>query len=55
MVQLTYGYIQKNNIVFNTTRKYAELFGHKSSRITELYNHVSTQSLQKIKSLFDDL
>ena len=32
-----------------------ELFGHKSSRTTEIYTHVSTQSLQKIKSLFDDL
>jgi len=32
-----------------------ELFGHKSSRTTEIYTHVSTHSLQKIKSPFDDL
>jgi integrase/recombinase XerD len=32
-----------------------ELLGHKSSRTTEIYNHVSTHSLQKIKSPFDDL
>lgn len=32
-----------------------ELLGHNSSRTTEIYTHVSTQSLQKIKSPFDDL
>jgi len=32
-----------------------ELLGHKSSKTTEIYTHVSTQSLQKIKSPFDDL
>lgn len=32
-----------------------ELLGHKSSRTTEIYTHVSNQSLQKIKSPFDDL
>ncbi len=32
-----------------------ELLGHQSSRTTEIYTHVSTQSLQKIKSPFDDL
>ncbi len=32
-----------------------EIFGHKSSKTTEIYTHVSTQSLQKIKSPFDDL
>ena len=32
-----------------------ELLGHKSSRTTEIYTHVSTQSIQKIKSPFDDL
>ncbi|MCX6322662.1 MAG: site-specific integrase [Sphingobacteriales bacterium] len=32
-----------------------EILGHKSSRTTEIYTHVSTQSLQKIKSPFDDL
>jgi len=32
-----------------------ELLGHKSSRTTEIYTHVSHQSLGKIKSPFDDL
>ena len=32
-----------------------ELLGHNSSRTTEIYTHVSTKSLQRIKSPFDDL
>jgi integrase/recombinase XerD len=32
-----------------------ELLGHSSSRTTEIYTHVSTQSLQQIRSPFDDL
>lgn len=32
-----------------------ELLGHKSSKTTEIYTHVSTKSLQKIKSPFDEL
>jgi integrase/recombinase XerD len=32
-----------------------ELLGHKSSKTTEIYTHVSNQSLKKIKSPFDDL
>ncbi|MEI6124530.1 MAG: tyrosine-type recombinase/integrase, partial [Bacteroidota bacterium] len=32
-----------------------ELLGHKSSKTTEIYTHVSTQSIKKIKSPFDDL
>lgn len=32
-----------------------ELLGHNSSRTTELYTHVSTKSLQQIRSPFDDL
>jgi integrase/recombinase XerD len=32
-----------------------ELLGHKSSRTTEIYTHVTTQSIQKIRSPFDDL
>lgn len=32
-----------------------ELLGHKSSKTTEIYTHVSTQNIQKIKSPFDDL
>ncbi|MDO9260525.1 MAG: tyrosine-type recombinase/integrase [Flavobacteriaceae bacterium] len=32
-----------------------ELLGHNSSRTTEIYTHVSTKSLQNIKSPFDDL
>jgi site-specific recombinase XerC len=31
-----------------------ELLGHKSSKITEIYTHVSQKNLQKIKSPFDD-
>lgn len=32
-----------------------ELLGHQSSKTTEIYTHVSDNSLQKIKSPFDDL
>lgn len=32
-----------------------ELLGHNSSKTTEIYTHVSTKSLQNIKSPFDDL
>jgi len=32
-----------------------EILGHNSSKTTEIYTHVSTHSLQKIKSPFDDL
>lgn len=32
-----------------------ELLGHKSSRTTEIYTHVSQKSIQQIKSPFDDL
>jgi integrase/recombinase XerD len=32
-----------------------ELLGHSSSRTTEIYTHVSTHSIQKIKSPFDEL
>jgi integrase len=31
------------------------LLGHKNSKTTEIYTHVSMQSLQKVKSPFDDL
>ena len=31
------------------------LLGHKSSKTTEIYTHVSTHSLQQIRSPFDDL
>jgi len=31
------------------------LLGHKSSKTTEIYTHVSNQSLQQIKSPFDDM
>ena len=32
-----------------------EILGHSSSRTTEIYTHVSTKSIQLIKSPFDDL
>lgn len=32
-----------------------ELLGHNSSKTTEIYTHVSTKSLQQIRSPFDDL
>lgn len=32
-----------------------ELLGHNSSKTTEIYTHVSTKSIEKIKSPFDDL
>ncbi|NHM07976.1 tyrosine-type recombinase/integrase [Flavobacterium sp. CYK-4] len=32
-----------------------ELLGHNSSKTTEIYTHVSTHNLQRIKSPFDDL
>ncbi len=32
-----------------------ELLGHKSSKTTEIYTHVTTHSIQNIKSPFDDL
>jgi len=32
-----------------------ELLGHKSSKTTEIYTHVTDKNLQKIKSPFDDL
>ena len=32
-----------------------ELLSHKSSKTHEIYTHVSTKSIQQIKSPFDDL
>jgi integrase/recombinase XerD len=32
-----------------------ELLGHKSSKTTEIYTHVTSKSIQKIRSPFDDL
>jgi integrase/recombinase XerD len=32
-----------------------EILGHKSSKTTEIYTHVSTNSIQKIRSPYDDL
>lgn len=37
------------------TRYIQEILGHKSSKTTEIYTHVSTQNLRNIKSPFDDL
>ncbi|WP_395626344.1 tyrosine-type recombinase/integrase [Daejeonella sp.] len=32
-----------------------ELFGHNSSKTTEIYTHVNTKSIQQIKRPFGDL
>jgi len=32
-----------------------ELLGHKSSKTTEIYTHVTEKSIQKIRTPFDDL
>jgi integrase/recombinase XerD len=41
---------------FGTDLRYIqELLGHKSSRTTEIYTHVTMKSIQKIRSPFDDL
>jgi integrase/recombinase XerD len=32
-----------------------EILGHSNSKTTEIYTHVSTKSIQQIKSPFDDL
>jgi len=32
-----------------------ELLGHKSSKTTQIYTHVTTKSIQNIRSPFDDL
>jgi site-specific recombinase XerD len=32
-----------------------ELLGHKSSKTTEIYTHISTKSIQKVISPFDDM
>ena len=39
----------------DSTSDYLGRLGHNSSRTTEIYTHVGTKSLQKIKSHFDDL
>ena len=40
--------------IFNI-RYIQKLPGHKSSKTTEIYTHVSTKSLQNIEVPFDDL
>jgi len=41
--------------LFNKSSNIQELLGHSSSKTTEIYTHVSTKSIQQIKSPFDDL
>jgi integrase/recombinase XerD len=37
------------------TALHSRIISHSSSKTTEIYTHVSTKSLQQIKSPFDDL
>jgi integrase/recombinase XerD len=57
-------YLKPHTFLFLTTRipesgvelRYIqELKGHKGSRTTEIYTHVSTNTIQNIKSPFDGL
>ena len=49
-------FIRYTSFEIGTDLRYIqELLGHKSSKTTEIYTHVTEKSLQKIKSPFDDL